>query len=52
MIIDYNFKIMNLFEYAICLFFICTMFPSFHIFCLNSIENIVTYLFPRLEKHD
>ena len=43
-------KMMNLFECAICLFFILTMFPSFHIFCLNSIDNVVTYFFPRLKN--
>ena len=43
-------KMMNLFECAICLFFVCTMFPSFHIFCLNSIDNVVTYFFPRLKN--
>jgi|Laugresbdmm110sn_2_1035109.scaffolds.fasta_scaffold10137_4 hypothetical protein len=46
MMIDYSFKMMSLFEYAICLFFLCTMF------CLNSIVNIVTYFYPRLEKND
>ena len=40
---------MRIFEYAICLFFVCTMFPSFHIFCLNSIDNIVTHFFPRVK---
>jgi hypothetical protein len=52
MIIDYNFKMMTLFEFAICLFFVLTMFPSFHMFCLISIDQIVTYFFPRLEHDD
>ena len=43
---------LSLFESAICLFFIGVMFPSFQLFCLNSLEMIVTYFFPRLKNDD
>jgi hypothetical protein len=37
-------------EALICLFFVLTMFPAFHIFCLISIDQIVTYFYPRLKN--
>jgi len=41
---------MNLFECAICLFFILTMFPSFQLFFLDSIDLIVKYFFTWLKN--
>ncbi len=50
MIIDYNFKMLTLFDSAICLFFVLTMFPSFQLFFLDSIDWIVTHFFTWLKN--
>ena len=34
---------LSLLEMMICLFFILTMFPSFHILCLIGLDKLVTY---------
>ena len=43
---------MSLFDALICSFFILTMFPYFQLFFLISLDNIVTYFFPRLKNDD
>lgn len=34
---------MTILEFGICFFFILTMFPAFHMFCLIGIDKLVTY---------